>query len=65
MNVRFYNIDWVVDDLELEENEVPPTLPKECIIREIDEEVDITYEGADILSDRYGFFVNNFNFEIL
>jgi hypothetical protein len=35
------------------------------LILEIDNDVDIFLEGADLLSDEYGFCVNSFNFEIL
>jgi len=55
--VRFYNINWNTNGEEI-------YLPI-MLILEIDNDVDISLEGADLLSDEYRFCVNSFNFEIL
>jgi len=61
--VRFHNINWDTSDPEagLEEIE-PPELPKEVTL-EVDDDLDVAYQGADCLSDEYGFCVNSFEFE--
>ena len=65
MKVRFFDIDWDFDDLNGRElKEVNAMLPKEPVI-EVDDDTDIYEEGADILSDEYGFFVYGFDYEIL
>ena len=55
--VNFYNISW---DTDGEDTELPTDL-----ILSVDEDIDISLEGADILSDEYGFCVNHFNFQEL
>lgn len=57
MNVFFYNIKWDTDGMKT-------TLPKKTTI-EVDKETDIVSNGADILSDKYGFCVISFNYKIL
>jgi hypothetical protein len=56
--VRFYSIDWNTDGEEI------LSLPKELTIS-VDNDMDVSLEGADLLSDRYGFCVNSFNVENL
>lgn len=61
MKIRFFDINWdtdsksedIVDDVDL------PT----DVIMDIDADVDVQEDGADILSDKYGFCVNSFNYE--
>lgn len=57
MKVRFFNINWDTDGQEVD-------LPKEVIL-EVDGDRDISIEGADELSDKYGWCVEGFDFEIL
>lgn len=65
MKVRFFDIDWDFDDLtNREKKEMKSILPSEPII-EVGDDVDINAEGADILSDIYGFCVYDFDYEIL
>lgn len=65
MKVRFFDIDWDLDDLTTrEKKEVLSFLPTLPIIN-VDDDVDINEEGADILSDHYGYCVYNFDYEIL
>ena len=68
MKVRFYNIGWDTsddgfdDDIELD-------LPTEVTVvladDEVDDDTDLEFEGADILSDIVGFCVDDFEYEIL
>ena len=59
MKVRFYDINWDTDGDPID------ILPQvvECDTNLEDEE-DVSLNGADVLSDRYGFCVNSFSFEI-
>lgn len=52
--IRFFNIDWDTDGEEV-------NLPKEVIL-EVENDVDVSLEGADLLSDKYGWCVNGFTF---
>ena len=57
MKVSFYDINWETDDQEIDISEP--------IILEVDDDVDIEQEGAEILSNETGYLVNSFMFEIL
>jgi hypothetical protein len=56
--VHFYNIQWDTDGEEVE------SLPEETTI-DVYVNADITMDGADILSDKFGWCVNSFQFKIL
>ena len=68
--IKFSNIKWETDGVSLKKT----GLPKNVVLVAIDEE-NLSQEGyeeylaegggADILSDEYGYLVNNFYFEIL
>lgn len=65
MKVRFFDIEWDLDDLnKRERKEVLSYLPTNPII-EVDDNMDINEEGADILADTYGYCVHDFDYEIL
>lgn len=65
MKVRFFDIDWDLEDLNnREKKEVLSYLPTQPII-EVDDDVDINEEGADILADHYGYCVYDFDYEIV
>ena len=65
MLVKFSDIQWDTSDSSDEINEAPiPELPKEVVL-EVDADTDIEEEGADVLSDKYGFCVFGFSYEIL
>lgn len=58
VTVEFYSIDWDVDrksDLK--------SLPKKYVV-DVEANFDIENEGANLLSDKFGFCVNGFNFKI-
>jgi hypothetical protein len=57
MKVRFYDINWDTDGASHD-------LPKEVTMH-VDDDIDVSLEGADALSDKYGWCINSFNFEIL
>jgi len=57
MKVRFFDIDWDTDDESVD-------LPREVVL-DIDKDTDVVNEGADCLSDVYGWCVNGFNYEVL
>jgi len=54
-NYRCYDIDWDTDGNEVE-------LPNEMII-EVENDFDVSLDGANILSDKMGWCVNNFSFD--
>ena len=55
--VNFYNIDWDTDGEEID-------LPTDVVLT-VDKDVEVSLEGADLLSDEYGFCVNSFSFQEL
>ena len=55
--INFYNIDWDTDGEEID-------LPTDVILT-VDVDVKVSLEGADLLSDEYGFCVNSFSFQEL
>jgi hypothetical protein len=55
--VHFYNIDYDTDGESINS-------PTELTL-EVDEDIDVSLEGADYISDETGFCVNSFSFEIL
>jgi hypothetical protein len=58
MKVKFYDIEWDTDgddDIDL----------PEVVVMDVEEDTDIPYRGADLLSDEYGFCVYAFDFDIL
>lgn len=55
MNIRFYDIQWDTDGEEVD-------LPSEVTL-EVDADLDVAQEGADVLSDKYGWCVFGFQFE--
>ena len=57
MKVKFTNIDWETDGEEV-------NLPTELTL-EVDDDVDLDEEGADILSDEYDWLVNGFDYEVV
>jgi hypothetical protein len=57
MRVRFYDIKWDTDG----EN---PDLPVATEIV-LDDRTNVLLEGADVLSDQYGWCVSSFGFEIV
>lgn len=64
MRIKIRNIDWDVDDINDRKG-----LPKNVTL-ELDDERDFDKSDpdeclADMLSDEYGFCVNNFDYEIV
>ena len=57
MKIRLYNIDWDTDGEDID-------LPQD-VIREVENDFDIINDGADLLSDEYGWCVFGFDYEIL
>jgi hypothetical protein len=64
--VRFTDIDWDMTDEESEAlvEEYGNGLPT-IVSLEVDDDVELDTEGADVLSDKYGWCVNSFNYEIV
>ncbi len=58
MKIHFFNIQWDTD------GEIV-NLPNEIVMTIEDEDMDIGLEGADILSDKFGWCVNSFDFKIV
>lgn len=55
--VRFFDIVWDIDGEDVE-------LPNNCVLA-LDKDVDIDQEGADELSDVYGWCVLSMNYEVI
>lgn len=55
MKIKFSNIVWDTDGEEVD-------LPSEVTL-EVDEDSDVALDGADMLSDKYGWCVVSFSFE--
>ena len=59
MNIRFHNIQWDTSGDDSEQVDVG--LPTEVTL-EVDDDLDVSTEGADVLSDKYGFCVFGFDY---
>lgn len=57
MKIRFFNIVW---DTDGHETELPTEIELEC-----SSDLNPSYDGADLLSDKYGWCVESFDFTIL
>lgn len=57
MKVRFYNIVWDTDGESV-------SLPTEVTL-EVEADINVEYDGADVLSDKYGYCVHSFDYETL
>mgnify|MGYP006886080720 CR=1 FL=1 len=57
MKVRFSNIHWDTDGEEVD-------LPTEVTMN-VEDDLDVELQGADVLSDEYGWCIFGFNYEIL
>ena len=66
MIVKFYDIDWDMsdDDIDDELPPTPPTMPPTQVTLTVEDDIDVEEEGANVLSDHYGWCVNGFNFDI-
>lgn len=58
MKVHFFNIDWDTDGKKVD-------LPSEVLMEGIDPDTDLEEEGADLLSDQYGWCLFGCNYEIV
>lgn len=58
MYVRFFAIQWDTDGAEA------PGLPSDVVLP-VPAATDVALEGADILSDKFGFCVHSFEFELV
>ncbi len=59
MQVRFYDIRWNMADEDSEETRTPEAcgLPSECVL-ELEEDLDLANDAADVLSQEYGWLVD-------
>jgi len=57
--IVFYSIDWETDGEKID-------LPKNVTVdlSKFDKDTDFSLEGADFLSNEYGWLVNNFKFKL-
>ena len=60
MQVRFFDIDWDTDG----ESQTELGLPTECVL-EVADDTELPVDGADCLSNEWGWCVNSFDFEFL
>jgi len=66
MQVRFFDIRW---DMTADDSEEPHTpdecgLPPECVL-EMEDDIDLTNDGADVLSQHYGWLVDGCSWEVV
>jgi len=61
MKIKFFNIQWDTDGATPESC----GLPKETPILVVSNDFDAEMEGADLLSDKYGFCVSGFDFKVI
>lgn len=70
MKVRFFDIVWdTTENGSQDQLSASPTaescgLPSETIL-EVDDDIDLDTEGADALSDKYGYCVFDYKYEIV
>lgn len=65
MLVRFENIEWdTSNDSDEFDNDEPIDLPT-TVEREVDDDLDVENDGADWLSDEFGFCVFGFDYKVL
>lgn len=57
MKVRFYDIVWDTDGLDV-------SLTTEVTL-DVDDDLCVETEGADVLSDTFGWCVHGFDFEVV
>jgi hypothetical protein len=63
MRIKFFDIDWDTStDSDEYENVDAPILPDEVTL-DVEEDIDVDLEGADILSDKYGFCIHAFSWD--
>jgi hypothetical protein len=60
MKVRFFNIDWDSGDVPVKDDEIIQETTEE-----VPDDLDIVNEGADVLSDKYGWCVFTFDYEVV
>ena len=56
---RFFNIKWDTDGYSPKKL----NLPSETVIQSDEPDFDPEWDGADVLSDKFGYCVFSFNFE--
>ena len=57
MKIKLFDISWDTDGLQID-------LPSE-VVMEVDEDIDLENEAADLLSDKFGWCVFGCDYEIL
>lgn len=61
--LRLFNISWDTSSCDPDDlNDKPLDLPN-SVIRQVSPDFNPELQGADLLSDEFGFCVNSFNFE--
>jgi hypothetical protein len=60
-SIRFFNIQWDTTDAEHPVGQVVD-LPTDVVL-DVDDDLDPEYEGADVLSDKFGWCVTSFDYE--
>ena len=70
MKVRFYNILWDTETDDIDIIDMPPELPNDVILEmytdpDLTDDENICEFGADTLSDKYGFCVHGYCYEIV
>ena len=58
MKVRFFDIEWDLDKGERAD------LPSECVL-EVEDDLDLAEDGADVLSQEYGWCVSGCSYEVI
>ena len=65
MNVRFYDIQWDTHDEEKGEtlDLASLNLPTDCVM-DVEDDVEVKEDGAELLSQEYGWLVKGFKFQV-
>lgn len=57
--IKFYDIEWDTEFLDLEREALANGLPNECEL-EVEDSFDVEFQGDALLLDEFGFIVNSF-----
>ena len=64
MQVRFFDINWDMSDEEETRTPEECGLPTECVL-DVEDDIDLKEDGADVLSQHYGWLVNGCSYEVV
>jgi hypothetical protein len=57
--IKFYDIYWDIDYVDIGQEEAATNLPIECEL-EVDDNFNVEFQGEQVLYDQFGFYVLSF-----